>query len=168
MRLQGRILTRRMTDGARVHEDQWLEDFAWMDDAHGDRSDADGVDADDSRPNSPSLSVHQMFNKRPELVGLRGNRSDVMKRDCVLAAAILLRNVEVLRAKGRNETPLMSPQISTRVMYWRDTKEMKSVSAGAQAQCNAPHIPEELATERGSSLPFTAGPSWTTVWTTTF
>lgn len=34
-------------NGAGVHEDQWLEDFAWMDDAHSDRSDAHGVDADD-------------------------------------------------------------------------------------------------------------------------
>lgn len=38
----------RQDDGTRVHEDEWLEDFAGMDDAHGDRSDADGVDADDS------------------------------------------------------------------------------------------------------------------------
>ncbi|CAE6732340.1 hypothetical protein NSPZN2_100421 [Nitrospira defluvii] len=34
-------------DGTRVHEDEWLEDFAGMDDAEGNRSDADGVDADD-------------------------------------------------------------------------------------------------------------------------
>lgn len=35
-------------DGARVHQDEWLEDFARVDDAHGDRSDAHGVDTDDS------------------------------------------------------------------------------------------------------------------------
>ena len=33
-------------NGARVHKQKRLEDFAGMDDAHGDRSDADGVDAD--------------------------------------------------------------------------------------------------------------------------
>lgn len=42
-----------------------------------------------------SLSVHQMFTKRPELVGCGGNGSDVEKRGTALDAAILLRNVEV-------------------------------------------------------------------------
>lgn len=37
----------RQNDGARVHEDEWLEDFTGVDDAHGRRSDADGIDADD-------------------------------------------------------------------------------------------------------------------------
>ncbi len=36
----------RQEDRARVHEDEWFEDFARMDDAQGDRSDADSVDAD--------------------------------------------------------------------------------------------------------------------------
>lgn len=37
-----------------------------------------------------SQSVHQMFTKRPELVGLVGNRLDVTKRESALGAAILL------------------------------------------------------------------------------
>ena len=35
-------------DGARVQQNQWFEDFAGVDDAHRHRSDANGVDADDS------------------------------------------------------------------------------------------------------------------------
>lgn len=50
----------RQDDGARVHEDQWLEDLARMDNAHRDRSDADGVDADDGMLRVEAHD-HEMF-----------------------------------------------------------------------------------------------------------
>ena len=46
-RIAARMVVRQ-DDGAGVHKDQWLEDFARVDDAQGDRSDAHGVDADDA------------------------------------------------------------------------------------------------------------------------
>lgn len=51
-------------DGARVHEDQWLEDFAGVDDAHGGRSDADSVDADDGMLRVKSYD-HEMLAIEP-------------------------------------------------------------------------------------------------------
>lgn len=46
-RIAARMVVRQ-DDGARVHEDEWLEDFAGMDDAQGEGSHAHGVDANDS------------------------------------------------------------------------------------------------------------------------
>ena len=50
-----------------------------------------------------------MFTKRPELVGLGRNRSDVTKREKCTGRRDSLEECGVLRVKGKNETRFMSP-----------------------------------------------------------
>jgi len=50
-----------------------------------------------------------------------------------------------------------------------ETENLRMNGVRRRSTLNAtPPYPQESATTSGSSLPFTAGPSWTTVWTTTF